>query len=152
MLCSKIPIILLSFICNAVFSVLHLTNWNSQDISNREAQLSLPLRVSVAFLKQGLVFCQNPAADLFLQPNVKKSSEAIYWSWCLPDKPGKLCSLQAGSKNIFCWTGQWSVHSIAPCCLVPLECHQHLPWSKGTQNAHSYPLCLLLKKKKIVEK
>lgn len=110
-------------------------NWNSQDISNREAQLSLPLRVSVAFLKQGLVFCQNPEQSCFYHPMSKKSSEAIYWSWCLPDKPGKLCSLQTRSKNIFCWTGQWSVHSIAPCCLVPLECHQHLPWSKGTQKA-----------------
>lgn len=146
MLCSKIHIILLSFICNAVFSVLHLTNWNSQDISNREAQLSFPIRVSVAFLKQGLVLSKS-SSRVVSTTQCQKSSEAIYGSWCLPDKPGKLCSLQACSKNTFCWTGQWSVHSIAPHCLVPQECHQHLPWSKGTQNVQSHPLCLPLKKR-----
>lgn len=80
MLCSRIHIKLLSFCCNVVFSVLHLATWDSEDGSNRGAYLSLLLRVSAGFLKQGLVFYPKPGAELFLPSNVNKSSEAIYRS------------------------------------------------------------------------
>jgi len=69
MLCSSK---LLSFCCKVVFSVLHVANWDSEDVSKREAYLSLLLRVSAGFLKQGLAFYQKPVAELFLLSDVKK--------------------------------------------------------------------------------
>lgn len=146
MLWSKIHIILLSFICNAVFSVLHLTG-TARIFLIEKHSFHFPSECQLPSWSRGLCFVKIQQQSCFYRSMSKKSTEAIYWSWCLPDKPGKLCSLQTRSKNILCWTGQWSEHSIAPCCLVPLECHQHLPWSKGTQKAQSYPSCLLLKKK-----
>lgn len=53
-LCFRAEFILNYFCRNVVFSVLHIANWDSMDISNRAACLSLLLRVSAAscFIKK----------------------------------------------------------------------------------------------------
>lgn len=103
-LCSWIHI-KLPFCWKVVFFVLHQANWHSKDVSNKEAYLSLLLRVSARFQKQGLVFYQK-SVELFLWSNVRKTTEAIYQSWCPPDKPGSCAPDQVMLK--LCTDGQVS--------------------------------------------